>query len=111
MLLYVDTSAWVKLYLEERGSGQVRRAFRDAEAWASAPLAWAELHAALRNRGRRGQLGSEEVDAALDRAAEHWPSFYKVDAELALPQVGSRRALDRRGPNPGRARRARDAAR
>ena len=64
-----------------------RSAFEGAEAWAIAPLGWAELQAAIQNRGRRGHMDPLEVNSALDRASAHWQTFYQVDSLLALPHV------------------------
>jgi predicted nucleic acid-binding protein len=47
LILYLDTSALVKLYARERGSADVRRQVTDAEAVATSVVAYAEARAAF----------------------------------------------------------------
>lgn len=51
---YLDTSAWVKRYLTEAGSGWVRKLFERKEACACSPLGYIEALAAIsRQQGVR----------------------------------------------------------
>lgn len=52
MILYCDTSALVKLYIEEAGSDEVREQSPSHTVIATSRIAWAEFHAALARRGR-----------------------------------------------------------
>lgn len=47
MILYLDTSAWLKLYVDERGTQEVIAAVRAAELVAISQIAYAEARAAL----------------------------------------------------------------
>ena len=47
MILYLDTSAWLKLYVDERGTQEVVEAVRSAELVAISQIAYAEARAAL----------------------------------------------------------------
>ena len=47
MILYLDTSALVKLYVREAGSVLVRRATEASEAAATSTVAYAEARAAF----------------------------------------------------------------
>ncbi len=47
MILYLDTSAWLKLYVDERGTQEVIAAVRSAELVAISRIAYAEARAAL----------------------------------------------------------------
>lgn len=47
MILYLDTSAWLKLYIDERGTQDVIAAVRSAELVAISRIAYAEARAAL----------------------------------------------------------------
>lgn len=69
MIAYLDTSALVKLYVEEAGSGDVRGAVSVAQAVATSRVAYPEARAALARRHREGALSEEELRrcaAALD---------------------------------------------
>ena len=47
MILYLDTSAWLKLYVAERGTEEVIAAVQSAELIAISRIAYAEARAAL----------------------------------------------------------------
>jgi len=47
LILYLDTSAWLKLYVDERGTQQVIAAVQSAELVAISRVAYAEARAAL----------------------------------------------------------------
>ncbi len=47
MILYLDTSAWLKLYVDERGTQEVIAAVQSAELVAISRIAYAEARAAL----------------------------------------------------------------
>lgn len=47
MILYLDTSAWLKLYVDEHGTQEVIEAVRSAELVAISQIAYAEARAAL----------------------------------------------------------------
>lgn len=47
MILYLDTSAWLKLYVDERGTQEVLAAVQSAELVAISRIAYAEARAAL----------------------------------------------------------------
>jgi uncharacterized protein len=47
LILYLDTSAWLKLYVDERGTQEVIAAVRTAELVAISQIAYAEARAAL----------------------------------------------------------------
>ena len=51
-MTYLDTSALVKLFVEERGSGAVATLVNRVEAVATAKIAYAEVHAGLARRHR-----------------------------------------------------------
>lgn len=72
MILYLDTSALAKLYLEEEGSDQVREWAWAAEALATSRVALAELAAAIARRRREGDLNDDESDSIRSAMTEDW---------------------------------------
>ncbi|MEK7870800.1 MAG: type II toxin-antitoxin system VapC family toxin, partial [Nitrospirota bacterium] len=54
LILYLDTSSIVKLYIEEAGSDAVRRWAGEAEVLATCRIAYPELISALNRRLRGG---------------------------------------------------------
>ena len=70
MILYLDTSALVKLYVDEAASDVVRRAVADVTHVATSRVAYPEARAAFARRHLAGdfsRLDLRRVVAALDR--------------------------------------------
>lgn len=78
MIVYCDTSALVKLYIEEHGSDVVRAHVDQAEAVATSRIAWAEFHAAVARRAREVPADTQNIEAAKRVLADDWPSYLKV---------------------------------
>ena len=56
MTLYLDTSSLVKLYVEERGSDEVRRDLGEADTGATSAVSYAEARAAFARHRRDGNF-------------------------------------------------------
>ena len=72
-LLYLDTSALVKLYVREPGSQRMLELASPTEAnqLAVCAIAQVEVHSAVRRRQRAGDLTDESADQALERFDTH----------------------------------------
>lgn len=85
MIVYLDTSALVKLYVSEKSSADVVRAVRRARQVATCRVAYPEARAALARRCREGGLdktGLRRAVAALDRDLESFV-IVEIGAQLA----------------------------
>lgn len=84
LILYLDTSALVKLYVRERDSARTRRAVEAAEAVATSMVAYAEARAAFarlqREKGSGGKRHRERI-AQLDR---DWNRYVLVELTAAV---------------------------
>jgi len=79
MIVYVDTSALIKLYFNEAGSPAVKKLALGAEALATCRISWAEAHAALARRVRETP-GDAAAAVEMKRAlAADWPKFMLVE--------------------------------
>ena len=83
-MLYCDTSALVKLYIEEVGSRELKAAVTAAEAVAVCRIAWAEAHAALSRRARETPEDSEPIEQAKTALAIDWPRYVVLEITQAL---------------------------
>lgn len=61
MILYLDTSAWVKLYVAEVGALEVRDYVDQAEVVATSRVTYPEARAALARRQREGHLTAKQL--------------------------------------------------
>ena len=75
MILYLDTSSLVKLYVDEDCSDIVREWVEEAEAVATSRVTYPETLSAFVRRWNRGDLGDEEMSLARESFAGDWPDF------------------------------------
>ena len=84
MILYLDTSSLVKLYVEEPGSGEVRRLAERAELVGSSVVAYPEARAAFARRRRERSLtgaAHQRVATAFDA---DWPHVLALEVSDPL---------------------------
>lgn len=77
MILYLDTSALVKLYAEETGTEEVRRAVGDAELVAVAEIGYVEARSALARKEREGAFSTKEHDEAVGQLERDFREVYQ----------------------------------
>lgn len=87
MILYLDTSAIVKLYVEEEGSSTVRSAVGAAGVIATSRVAYAELHAALAAACRMQRITVAERAAAAAVFRVDWRAYLVVNVTQALVEL------------------------
>lgn len=76
MILYLDTSALVKLYAEESGSDEVREVVKEARATAVSEICYVEARSALARREREGSLSEQEHDLAVEQLRHDFEEVY-----------------------------------
>ena len=84
MILYLDTSALVKLYVTEEHSARVRRAVAQFATIASNLIAYAETRAALSRRHRMRDITAGDFGRAKRDFERGWKGFtvLLVDREI-----------------------------
>jgi predicted nucleic acid-binding protein len=82
--LYLDTSALVKLYIEEAGSTAVARSVERAAAVATARITYAEARAAFARHTRAGGLTSVELRRVVRHLDEEWGRYSLVEVTDAV---------------------------
>lgn len=85
MILFLDTSALVKLYIVEADSPAVHASVARAETVAVCRIAWAEACAALARRAREVPADEAAILAARQALTRDWPHFFVV--EVTQPVV------------------------
>jgi len=78
LTLYLDTSALVKLYLDEEGHELVIRAVDEAPRVTTSTVAYAETRAAFARRNREGTFDDEEYLRAITTLDEDWRDFTRL---------------------------------
>lgn len=83
MTPYFDTSALLKLYVDEPGSHSVRQLLGGGPM-STCRITWAEACAALARRERESAIAEVVLANARQRLAHDWPAFHLVDVTQAL---------------------------
>ncbi len=84
MILYLDTSALVKLYVREAGSALVRREADAAEALATSVVAYAEARAAFARLLRKRPAGRKPHRRRVDQLDRDWDRYAAVQLTPAV---------------------------
>ncbi len=84
MILYLDTTAFVRLDVREAGHERMRSAARAAAAAASRVIAYAEMRAALARMRRMERLLDEEIDPIKQAFEMDWPNTIRAAVTDAL---------------------------
>lgn len=79
MILFADSSAFVKLYLREPGTDRMRT-LAAAHQVAVSSLAYAELHATFARRKREGSLTTQDLDTVREHFEEDWKGVLQITA-------------------------------
>ena len=79
MILYLDTSSLVKLYVTEAHSELVRNWAEDAEIIATCRVAYPETVSALNRRMRSGDFTRRDYELLLNTFAGEWMHFAVID--------------------------------
>lgn len=97
MIVYLDTSALVKLYVDEAGSDEVAGSVEDARLVATSRVAYPEARAAFARRRREGGMTSAGLRRAVLALERDLSSYVLVEVDAALAReagdLAERRAL------------------
>ena len=90
MLLFCDTSALIKLLIDEPDSAQIHRVTERAGLIAACRITWAEAMAAMARRQRDDPTSAEEIENARERFSMLWSSFTIVEVSQKLVETAGR---------------------
>jgi uncharacterized protein len=79
MILYLDTSSLVKLYVQEAQSSLVKKWVEEAEIVATCRIAYPETMSAINRRFRQGDLTEKEYDSLIAQFSNEWGQFAAID--------------------------------
>ena len=79
MILYLDTSSLVKLYVEEDHSPNVHKWVTDAEIVATSRVAYPEMMSALARRHHQGDLNSDDMKKVTSSFKKQWTHVAVID--------------------------------
>lgn len=79
MILYLDTSSLVKIYVEEAQATTVREWVEEAELVATCRVAFPETISALDRRFRKGDFSKQDYELLIGGLAKDWLKFVVLD--------------------------------
>ncbi len=79
MTLYLDTSALVKLYVEEAGAPLVRQLVAEAQLVATATIAYVEARAAFARRRREGSFSTAQLRRMIRDLESDWEHYLVLE--------------------------------
>lgn len=86
MIAYFDSSALVKLLVDEEGSGEVASLWEGADALASSRVAYAEVRAALAAAQRAGRLDPAQLRDAATVWGNYWDAVRVIEVDASLDE-------------------------
>lgn len=96
MRVYFDSSALVKVWLDEQGSVQVDHLFTQAQVKATSLITFTECQRALSQAGLIGRITPEQVQQTVADFSLHWPEFARVRVTEALVRAAALQAVKHR---------------
>jgi predicted nucleic acid-binding protein len=84
LILYLDTSSLIKLYIEENGSSEVERLVNEASLVCTSVVAYAEARSALARLCREGGLTAEEHALAKADLDDDWIHYLALEVTSAV---------------------------
>lgn len=84
MILYLDTSALVKLYIDEEHHDTVRHAVNAAEAVATSIIAFTETRAAFARLQREARLSADALESLKQSFDTDWRHYAKISIDEEL---------------------------
>ncbi len=101
MILYLDTSSLVKLYVQESNSRETKLLAQSAQVLATARIAYVEARAAFARKRRDRGLSAAQYRSIIRYLDQDWDSYFIVDISESLVKMAaslaerhSLRALD-----------------
>jgi uncharacterized protein len=79
LIIYLDTSALLKQYIQEDHSEQVEQLLRQAEGSGTSLLTYAEMASAMTRSARMGLIPMDEAQAAWKDFTMDWESLLRLN--------------------------------
>lgn len=94
MIIYLDTSSLIKLYVEEAHSAAVRGLCQAATALLTCRITYAEARSALARRYRAGDLTNDQYRHIVAQLDDDWGELFVIDFdELLAGELAERHAI------------------
>ena len=92
LILYVDTSALLKVYIDEEGSALVRERVDQATRLVTSALTYVEARSALARRRRASDLRPADYRRTIREFEEGWQRYFRLEVSDAVLSEAARLA-------------------
>ena len=93
MILFCDTSALMKLYVDEAHSTDMRSSVKRANSTMVSLITWVEIQSAFSLKQRTGQVSPSDVEFGLARLRDEWANFTRISVDPELTETAGQFAL------------------
>lgn len=83
-MLYCDTSALMKLYVQESSSERMSNLSANSGQIVVSAITWVEMRSAFSLRVRTEQTTASEANTALEKLSAEWKSYQKIALDTSL---------------------------
>lgn len=83
-MFYCDTSALMKLYVEEQHTDLMHRMCRRSSSIFAADITWVEMRSALALRVRTSKTTQADADAAIQKLRVEWLNYQALSLDASL---------------------------
>lgn len=90
VILFCDTSALIKLLINEPGSDQMVKSSTHADAIAVCRITWAEAMAGMARRQREDPISGDDIDQARQQLSLTWDQFTIVEVSQQMVETAGR---------------------
>ena len=80
-MIYFDTSALVKRFVQEKGSPVVQSLFKSAAGIATAKIAYAEIFAGLSRKLRERSVSKAQYSTACRQFESEWHAYVRIELQ------------------------------
>ena len=87
MILYLDTSSLVKLYVQETSSTEIKRLVEEAQIVATSRIAYVEARAAFGHKFREHGLAVKRYRSTIEDLDQDWENYFIIDVSDNLVKV------------------------
>jgi predicted nucleic acid-binding protein len=84
LILYLDSSSIVKLYVDEEHSAETRRAAEAADRLAASFIAYVEVKAAFARHRREQRIRTRQYQRLSDEFESDWPEYHALTVTEAV---------------------------
>lgn len=88
MITYLDTSAMIKLYIDEPGAKEVKKITEEAKLVSTSRVAYVEARAGIARKFREGDLGEDEYKKVVEDLEKDWGNYFIVEVSERVAKFG-----------------------